>query len=391
MGSSRNFGAWLLMLPLVVFLAVFCFLPVLGMLSGVVDNGSLSRQLQQTGAALADWDGKEAPPQEAYAALAGDLGHAGETGQVASLATELNFAASGFRSLVMKTHKALDRSRQANATTFGEIDVRWNDLTYWRALKSASARFTDSNILAVADLERDGEGSIVRAPEQRRVYVPYLARTLFVSATVTMLCILIGYPIAYAVTKAKGWRARILLLLIMLPFWTSLLVRTAAWTVLLQKQGLINETLIWLGLIDEPVQLLFNRIGVLVGMTHVLLPFAILPLYSVMRNVNPSQMRAAASLGARPFRAFLTVFLPQTMPGIAAGGLMVFVLANGFYITPALLGGASDQLISALIADLAIGSANWPMASALSLVLLLSLGLIFALFHRFTKAPGIRP
>jgi putative spermidine/putrescine transport system permease protein len=378
------------MLPLVAFLTSLFFFPVVGMLTSAVDNGVLSKRLTSSNVALAEWDGQSVPPEAAFTALADDFARADAAGEIVSLATEMNNTAAGFRSLVMRTQKALAQGSKADGASFIEIDRRWDDLSYWRALKAASARFTDAHILAVLDLEHRDNGSIALVPEDRRVYVPYLLRTLLVSLSVTVLCLVIGYPIAYAVAHAKGRMARILLLLIMLPFWTSLLVRTAAWVVILQKQGMVNQALMWLGLISEPVQLLFNRAGVLIGMTHVLLPFAILPLYAVMLNINPSQMRAAASLGARPFRSFLTIFLPQTVPGIVAGGLMVFILANGFYITPALLGGAADQLISALIADLAIGRANWAMASALSLMLLLSLALVSLVFNRFARGAGVR-
>jgi putative spermidine/putrescine transport system permease protein len=137
---------------------------------------------------------------------------------------------------------------------------------------------------------------------------------------------------------------------------------------LLQKKGLINDALVWLALLDKPAQLIFNRTGVYVTMTHILLPFMILPLYSVMRGIPREHLRAAASLGARPTAAYLSIYLPQTIPGIGAGALLVFVLSVGFYITPALVGGGSDQMLSYLIAQFAVQNANWGMASALALL-----------------------
>ena len=162
------------------------------------------------------------------------------------------------------------------------------------------------------------------------------------------------------------------MILVLLPFWTSLLVRTGAWVVLLQREGPVNGLLQALGLTDEPLQLVYNRFGVYVAMTHILLPFMVLPLYSVMRGIPPEYMRAAASLGARPLRAFLRVYLPQTVPGIGAGCLLVFILAIGYYITPALVGGANDQMVSYFVAFFTNQTVNWGMAAALGAVLLIA-------------------
>ena len=176
----------------------------------------------------------------------------------------------------------------------------------------------------------------------------------------------------------------------LLPFWTSLLVRTGAWVVLLQREGVVNDVLIALGLISEPLQLVYNRFGVYVAMTHILLPFMVLPLYSVMRGIPPQYMRAAASLGARPLRAFLRVYLPQTVPGIGAGCLLVFILAIGYYITPALIGGINDQMVSYFVAFFTNQTVNWGMASALGTVLLIVTLLLFALYARLVGIDRLR-
>lgn len=389
-GRARNLRAFLPVVPLLVFLVVVFLYPVVVMLFNSVDNGVLSTQLPRTSVSLANWKGGDPLPDSVFAAVAEDLAAAKAAGELADVATRLNYRIAGFRSLVMQTQRALADGAIADRNGFLAIDERWNDTGFWIALKRATAPYTYENLLAVVDLELADDDTIVRVPRERRVYLTYLLRTIFVSLSVTVLCLLIGYPIAYAAAHAEGGRARLLLLLILLPFWTSLLVRTAAWVVILQKQGILNGIMIWLGILNEPIQLVFNRVGVLVGMTHVLLPFAVLPIYSVMRGIGASQLKAASSLGARPFTAFLTVYLPQTMPGIIAGGLLVFVLANGFYITPALLGGANDQLISSLIADFALGRANWGMASALALVLLLAIAIVFVVFGPFSRTRGAR-
>ena len=199
---------------------------------------------------------------------------------------------------------------------------------------------------------------------------------------VTALCLLLGYPLAYKLASLPVRISNVLLILVLLPFWTSLLVRTGAWVVLLQREGVINDLLIALGLVGQPLQLVYNRFGVYVAMTHILLPFMVLPLYSVMRGIPPQYMRAAASLGAGPVRAFLRVYLPQTVPGIGAGCLLVFILAIGYYITPALVGGANDQLVSYFVAFFTNQTINWGMASALGAVLLIVTLMLFALYAR---------
>jgi putative spermidine/putrescine transport system permease protein len=232
----------------------------------------------------------------------------------------------------------------------------------------------------VDSLQRD-EG-IARKPAQQAIYLDVLWRTFSISLAVTLACLVLGFPVAYAIAAQPPARANLLLMLVLLPFWTPLLVRTAAWVVVLQENGLANQLLAALQVIDRPLRLLYNRTGVLVAMTHVLLPFMILPLYSVMRGVPPSLMRAALSLGATPFTAFRRVYLPQVMPGVAAGALLVFILALGYYITPALVGGGGDQMISTFIAFHTTDTANWSLAAALGTVLLTATFVLFAVAAR---------
>jgi putative spermidine/putrescine transport system permease protein len=177
---------------------------------------------------------------------------------------------------------------------------------------------------------------------------------------------------------------------VLLPFWTSLLGRTSAWVVLLQKNGIVNSSLMNLGVIDEPLTLLFARPGVYIGFIHLLLPFVILPLYSVMKSISPAYMRAAESLGAHPVIAFVRVYLPQTLPGIGAGGILAFILAIGYYITPALIGGPQDQMLSYFIANHANSTLNWGLASALGMILLCSTLLLFTIYNRLTGASGVK-
>ena len=210
----------------------------------------------------------------------------------------------------------------------------------------ASGPFTGYFLLAALDRNRTATGKIVKSPPEEALFVGVLERTIVVGLAVTGLCLILGYPVAYLLATLPPNRGNLLMILVLLPFWTSLLVRTAAWVVVLQEHGIVNNALIWLGIIDEPVRLIYNEVGVYVAMTHILLPFMILPLYSVMKAIPPGYVRAARSLGATPTTAFVRVYVPQTLPGIGAGGLLVFIMAIGYYITPALVGGAGDQLIS---------------------------------------------
>ncbi|MEM8551689.1 MAG: ABC transporter permease, partial [Pseudomonadota bacterium] len=215
------------------------------------------------------------------------------------------------------------------------------------------------------------------------IYQTIFARTFWMSAVMTVTCIILGFPIAYLLANVSSKLSNWLLLLVLLPFWTSLLVRTLAWLVVLQRQGVANDALTTVGLIGEPIQLLNTRFAVYVAMVHILLPFLILPLYSVMMRIPKSYMRAASGLGARPVFAFFTVYLPLTLPGIGAGALLVSVLTLGFYITPSLLGGPTDQLVSYFIAFYTNQSINWGMASALGVWLLIFTAALFAALNTF--------
>jgi len=212
------------------------------------------------------------------------------------------------------------------------------------------------------------------------VYLKALWNTILISGSVTLLCVLLGYPIAYAMAHAGERLRRLLIFIVLIPFWSSILVRTFAWMVLLQQKGLINRALIeYLGLIETPLTLIYNRTGVLIGMSHILLPFMILPLYSVLSRIEPSLSQAAASLGAPPVRNFARVYLPLSLPGLIAGSVLVFVMGLGYYITPALLGGPGDVMIAQLIEMQIADFGNWGLAGALALVLLLGTTTTFLL------------
>lgn len=212
-------------------------------------------------------------------------------------------------------------------------------------------------------------------------YLRVMSITLRIAVVVTVVALLLGYPVAYVLASLPPSRANLLMIFVLIPFWTSILVRSYAWMVLLGQEGPINEALVWLRLLDEPIQLLNTRLAVYVGMIHILLPFMILPLYSVMRGIDRNLLRAAENLGAPPGAVFRRIFLPLSLPGIGAGCLLVFILALGFYITPVLLGGQRDVMISMLIQQ-QVTLLNWGVASALALVLLAVALVVYAVFTR---------
>lgn len=383
--------AVLLVAPLMLFLLSVFVLPIGILLTRSVDNSDVSRALPATAAALAAWDGKNAPGEPLFAALAADLKSSSRE-DVAEVAKRLNNYESGIRSSLLKTARGIRKAEAPFQQAFLDVDDRWGAPQRWQAIKQAMPRMTDFYLLAALDMQRNEMGSITGVTPENAVHLDVLIRTFVVSISVTILCVLTGYPLAALMARSKGWVANMLLILVLLPFWTSLLVRTSAWVVLLQSRGVVNSGLIWLGLVDpaQPLDLIYNRIGVLIAMTHILLPFMVLPIYSVMKSIPPVYLRAASSLGAPPFSTFWRVYLPMSMPGVSAGGLLVFILALGYYITPALVGGPRDQMVSYFIAYYANQVTNWGMAAALSAILLVAVLILYAIYNRLIGIDRLR-
>ena len=383
-----------LALPLILFTLVFFVLPIAGMLVKSVQNGPMSQILPQTSVLLQEWRTQEprALPDEAvFAAFAGELRAASQNRTLPELATRLNFENAGYRSLLMATARRMpDAPVGTWRDTLIGLNPQWGDVSIWAALGRAAPQLTEGYLLAALDQRRDDADRIQAIDPSRAVYVTSLLRTLEISATVTMICLLLAYPLAYRLATLPESTANLLMIFVLLPFWTSLLVRTASWLVILQREGPLNETLQWLGVIDQPLELVFNRAGVLIAMTHVLLPFMVLPIYSVMKGIPPNYMRAATSLGAPFFTAFRRVYFPLSLPGVTAGCLLVFILAIGYYITPLLIGGANDQMVSALIAFLTLQTLNWGLAAALGTVLLVITTVLYFVYTRVVGTDGVK-
>lgn len=383
--------ALLLALPLLLFLLATFIAPIAILLSRSVENHEVPVNLPALSAALNAWNGEGLPDEHTYAILAADMRRASQEGQLGTVARRLNFYLPEFRSLLMRTARQLPQDAPpAWKPALIELDPRWGTHDIWRIMKRSAATPTPDYLLAAVDATVAPDGSLAFLPADSSVFLSAFARTVWISATVTLLCLVLGYPVAYLLATLPPAQSNRLMLLVIVPFWTSLLVRTTAWYVLLQPSGVINSLLMGMGLVSHPLPLLFNRTGVLIGMTHILLPYMILAIYSVMKSVSPVYMRAAQSLGAHPVTAFIRIYMPQTMPGVGAGCFLVFVLALGYYITPALLGGAGDEMISQLIAAQTNEQLNWGLAGALSAYLVIFTAVFYFVFNRLVGIDRLR-
>ena len=386
-----------LALPLVAFIGVTFLAPLWTMFARSVYDPVVADALPETLALLRDWDGAGLPDETVFAAAARELARADGERRSGMLGGRVNRVESGMRSVITRGGRAAaERLEAGSGASFTDTLIaarpEWGEVSTWRAIRTAGQRFTGRHYLHALDLDRAEDGSVVRMDPDRRVHLPLLWRTLLISLAVTLLCLVLAYPIAHRIASAPPRRARWLLMLVLVPFWTSLLVRTTSWIVLLQTRGVINDLLVAVGILsdDGRIAMIYNMTGTLVAMTHVLLPFMVLPIYSVMKGIPPSLMRAATSLGANRWQAFFRVYWPLTLPGTGAGALLVFILAIGYYITPALVGGSSGQLISNMIAFHMQTSLNWGLAGALGGVLLLVVGVLYVIYDRLVGAMSLR-
>ncbi len=395
--------AFLLVVPLLLFIGFTFIAPICFMMVRSFYDPLVGEVYPETLKILESWDPAkdELPSDAAFDSIALETARAYETRELGRVATRLNYDQSGMRSLNMKTGRRTSRMIKGNEIpsswreTLIGIDKDWGKPEYWATLKYAGATITPTFYLKSLDLEYSVTKDIVPVPESKQLYLllgwdSVWMRTLWISFLVTAFCVLLGYPVAYLLANLPLRTSNLLMILVLLPFWTSLLVRTTAWIVVLQTEGVLNDVMMFLGIIDERIQLIFNRFGVIVAMTHILLPFMILPIYSVMKTIPPSYARAARSLGATPWTAFWKVYFPQSLPGIGAGGLLVFILALGYYITPALVGGPTDQLVSYFIADHTNRSLNWGLASALGGLLLASVLAVYVLYDRLVGIDNMK-
>jgi len=380
--------AFSLVLPLLGFVMVSFIIPILALMWQGIYNDTFAKFTPNLTQQLNDWDGVSKPTEAMFEALVVDIRTAKKDKTIGRIATRVNQELPGTRSLFTSSARKVQKLKPPYAVSMVQVNKKWGELEVWQAMKLTSQSLTPGFYATALDGKYTVDQGFVSQVENRQIYVKLFWRTLLISGSVMLLCLLLGYPVAYLLATLPLRQSNLLMIMVLLPFWTSLLVRTTAWIALLQSQGVINDILVWVGVAgdDARLSLIYNMTGTIIAMTHILLPFMILPLYSVMKTIPPSYMRAARSLGATPALAFVRIYMPQTIPGIGAGGLLVFILAIGYYITPALVGGQDGQLISNMIAYHMQKSLNWSLAAALGGILL---GGVLVLYWAYDRIIGI--
>ena len=390
---TQKLRALALVAPLLIFVLITFLAPIADMLFRSVENDIVANTLPKTVAALSTWDPKsgELPNEAVYAALAADMKVAVAAKNHTKLGSRLNYEMTGASSLFRKSGRKVKKWDLETDGPFKEKFIElhdgWGKLPVWQTIKIYSPKYTNGYFLNAVDMKKGLDGIEAR-PENEQIYWLLFKRTMFMSMVITFSCIALGYPVAWILANLPMRTSNLLMILVLLPFWTSLLVRTSAWKVMLQQQGVINDTLVWLGLVGDADRLTMinNQFGTIVAMTHILLPFMILPMYSVMQTIPETYLRAAKSLGATNWTAFWRVYFPQSVPGIGAGSILVFILSIGYYITPEIVGGNTGTFISNRIAFHISSSLNWGLGAALGAILL---AVVLLLYWAYDQIVGI--
>ncbi|MDA7565121.1 ABC transporter permease [Candidatus Pelagibacter sp.] len=385
--------AFLLVAPLLLFLLITYIFPIGEMLTRSIDDKMITNMLPKTFKAMENWDGQELPPEEVFASFLLDYEILVKAKTQGKLDQRLNKEKNGFNSILKKLKRKMKKFEEGNyKEQMMSVHKRFADVSYWQAIKRTAPPYTVAKYLKAVDMVIDENGDIVKVEEDRRIYAQLWLRTLEVAFFVTLFCFLMGYPIAHLLATIPMKYSNLLMICVLLPFWTSLLVRTASWMILLQQQGVVNDFFVMIGLVsdDNRPEMMYNKVGTYVAMSQILLPFMVLPLYSVMKTVSPSLMRAGKSLGGTPFVSFWKIYFPLTISGIGAGSLLVFIIAAGYYITPELVGGASGKLISNSIAYHMKQTLDWSFASAMGLMLLVGVMAVYWIYNKLVGIDNIK-
>jgi len=392
---KKRLAAFLFVVPLLLFIIVTFVAPIGSMLWRSVHHPTVAELIPLTLAELERWDDHKQLPDERTLSVFVDELHALDKQRLSGkLSEEFNRAFTGMSSVVKSTARRIGRMDAETLSSEGVEALlashrNWSRPELWYAIERAGKVYTYDYYLTALDLEMHPDDGI-QVRQDTQIYLQLYSKTLNMALVITLLCALLGYPLAYYLSGLPENRANLLLVLVLLPFWTSLLVRTTAWIALLQTNGVINSFLLGIGVIAQPFEMLYTSFATVVAMTHILLPFMILPLYSVMRGIDPSYLRAALSLGDKPIPAFARIYFPMTLPGLSAGALLVFIISVGYYITPALVGGTDGQMISNIIAFHMQRSNNWELAAALGSLLLGLILLLYWVYDRFVGASNIK-
>jgi len=394
----RKLTALALVAPALVFLFVLFGMPVLYLMTWSVDDKLINEVLPRTFEIYEQWDGETLPPEPHYEAMFKDIADA--TGiQIGRGSTRMNYAKSKWKSLMKKTKRKVKALLDRNPDFAGpykaallEIDKRWGDISFWHSLAIMKDPYTAGYYLNAFDLKYGFDNEIIQQPENRRIYKTLWVRTLLISFLVTAACLALGYPVAHLLATLPLRYSNLLMICVLMPFWTSLLVRIVAWMIMLQQEGVVNDTLVALHVVDDENRLpmMYNFTGTVIVMVQILLPFMILPVYSVMKGISPAYMKAAQNLGAPPAIAFLRVYVPQTLPGVGAGMILVFIVAIGYFITPELVGGKDGQMIGNYIARHLRSTLNWGLASAMGVILLAAILILYWVYDRIVGIDNMK-
>ena len=389
---SKLRGA-LLVLPAMLFLIIIFVIPIAQLLSRSVDDTLVNRALPRTFVAFESWNRQSLPAEAMFEAIFLDI-TTGEKYTIGKATTRMNYEKPGWRSLIKKSGRKFKKKIKGPPyrDAMIKIDKRWGDVTFWQTLGAMKDPQTLGYFLNAVDRQYDVNKHVIMKEKERRVYVMLWWRTLLLSLIVTVGCLAMAYPVAHLLATLPLRYSNLLMICVLMPFWTSLLVRIVAWMVMLQNNGVVNSTLVWTGILDDEdrLSMMYNFTGTVIVMIQILLPFMILPIYSVMKTIPPSYMRAAQNLGAPPSLAFLKVYLPQTLPGVGAGVILVFIVAIGYYITPELVGGKDGQLIGNMIAYHMQKSLNWGLAAAMGTLLLAAILLLYWVYDRIVGIDNMR-
>jgi putative spermidine/putrescine transport system permease protein len=380
--------AILLVAPLLLFILFTFLIPIGDMLLRSVDDNHINTVFPKTFKEYKKWDRQDLPSEELYKTMFFEVKDS-EGYAIGKASTRMNYAKSGWKSLLKKSKRKFKKIEEGPyKEQMIAIDKKWADMEYWKAIGVMVDATTAGYYLNAVDLKYNVDKEVVRQKENRRIYNHTWFKTFKVSVLVMVFCLMLGYPISYLLSTLPLKYSNLLMICVLLPFWTSLLVRTVAWMVMLQQKGVFNNLLVMSNIIadENRFRLMYNETATIIVMTQILLPFMVLPLYSVMKTISPNYMRAALNLGASPLHAFWKIYMPNSVPGISAGCMLVFILAIGYYITPELVGGKDGQMIGNWIAYHLKTTLNWGLCASLGAILL---GVLTVLYWVYNKLVGI--
>mgnify|MGYP000417949956 FL=1 len=423
--------SFLLILAPLLFISILFVNPIVQLLSRSIDDTLINQVFPETFAQYEVWEDKSLlPSEEMFAAVIIDIRNThklpdGKGKQLLGKSgTRMNYEYSGWRSLLKKTVKEaikVDKKSKEEVKPFTweapfkdkmvKKDKRWGKVETWQSLGAMKDPYTMGYYLNAVDLRYDANKNIIEKKEYLQIYKTIWMRTLKVSLMVTIFCLILAYPVSYLLATLPMRTSNLLMICVLMPFWTSLLVRIVAWMIMLQQHGVVNDTLLTIlpcfeGMVNLPffgetnidlcfgeedrLPMMYNFTGTIIVMTQILLPFMILPIYSVMKGIPPSYMKAAQNLGATPIMAFIRVYMPQSVPGIGAGCILVFIVAIGYYITPELVGGKDGLMIGNFVAREMQRTLNWGLGSAIGAILLVAVLMLYWVYDRLIGIDNLK-